>query len=281
MGAVVDISTRNPVYSSLDGSVVDMSTGVVFETIDADAAAYFTAAGITDATQKDAYNTMVLALKANNLYTKFYALYPFLGGSASSHKYNAIRPVDNDASFRLSFAGGWTHSSNGALPNGTTGYADTFLNANTTLSLNDAALHIYNGTDTAKNCVDMGVEVGANVTEIYARYAGTFYTFINNASSLCQVANTDSRGMYTSTRTASNLIKCIKNGVEQSVISNTVVSTVKPNAKIYIGAASVNNTASLFSDRSIRFAGITTGFTAAEAATLYTIIQTFQTTIRT
>ena len=279
MGAVVDISTRNPVYSSLDGSVVDMSTGVVFETIDADAAAFFTAAGITDATQKSAVNTLVTSLKSNSLWTKFNALYPFVGGSATSHKFNLINPADSNAAFRLSFMGGWTHSANGALPNGTTGYADTFLNVNTTLSLNDAALHIYNGTNTATNCIDIGAEVGANVTEVYARYTNTFYTFINNSSSLCQVANNDSRGFYTSTRTASNLIKCIKNGTEQTVISNTVASTSKPKATIFIGAANNGSSAILFADRSIRFAGVSSGFTAAEAATLYTIIQAYQTSL--
>lgn len=256
------------------GAIASSRSGLTVRT-----AAFIAATGISDATIISALNTMDLSLIANGLGSKFYALYPMVGGTSTTCKYNFMSAIDADSSFRLGFSGGWSFASTGATPNGSTGYADTFLNANTTLSLNDAALHIYNGTDTATNCVDMGVEVGANVTEIYVRYAGTFYTFINNASSLCQVANTDSRGMYTSTRTASNLIKCIKNGAEQSVISNTVVSTAKPNAKIYIGAASVNNTASLFSDRSIRFAGISSGFTAAESATLYTIIQTLQTSL--
>ena len=52
------------------------------------------------------------------------ALYPFVGGTATSHKFNLKDPRDLDAAFRLQFNGGWTHNSNGVTPNGTNGYAD-------------------------------------------------------------------------------------------------------------------------------------------------------------
>jgi hypothetical protein len=55
---------------------------------DSDAAAFFTSTGITNTTQKDAVNTLVLELKAESLWTKFIAIYPLVGGSATTHKYN-------------------------------------------------------------------------------------------------------------------------------------------------------------------------------------------------
>ena len=87
--------------------------------LDVDAQAFITATGITDATQITAVNNLVLGLKGNNIWTKMKAIYPMVGGTATTHKFNLKNPLDTDAAFRLVFSGGWTHSANGALPNGT------------------------------------------------------------------------------------------------------------------------------------------------------------------
>jgi hypothetical protein len=111
--------------------------------IDADAQAFLTAAAITDPTITSAIDTLVVQLKADGIWTKMKALYPFVGGTASTHKYNLKNPLDTDAAFRLTFSGGWTHSANGVQPNGTNGYADTFLIPSTQLSLNSTHIAGY------------------------------------------------------------------------------------------------------------------------------------------
>ena len=58
------------------------SGGVV--SYDSDAQAFFTASGITDLTQKNAVNQLVLDLKSNSLWTKIKALYPIVGGNANT-----------------------------------------------------------------------------------------------------------------------------------------------------------------------------------------------------
>jgi hypothetical protein len=85
--------------------------------VDPDAQAFITAAAITDPTQQTAINTLVVDLKGYGIWTKSKALYPFVGGTASQHKFNLKDPRDLDAAFRLVFTGGWTHSSNGILGN--------------------------------------------------------------------------------------------------------------------------------------------------------------------
>jgi hypothetical protein len=125
---------------------------------DADAQAFITAAGITDNTQKTAINTLVLSLKANNIWQKFKAIYPFVGGTATTHKFNLINPADTNAAYRLTFTGGWTHSSTGALPNGTNAYANTYLDTQNDLSLNSGHFSFYSRTNapTAAIRIDMG-----------------------------------------------------------------------------------------------------------------------------
>jgi hypothetical protein len=89
--------------------------------VDPDAQAFITAASITDPTQQSAINTLVVDLKGYSIWTKFKAIYPIVGGVASSHAVNLKTP----GTFNLSFATGVTHSANGMVSNGSTGYADT------------------------------------------------------------------------------------------------------------------------------------------------------------
>jgi hypothetical protein len=85
--------------------------------------------GITS-TVSAATITMFNSIWSNGLNTNMLAMYPFIGGTAGSHKFNGMNPLDTNGAYRLTFAGGWTHSANGALPNGTNAYANTFYNCN-------------------------------------------------------------------------------------------------------------------------------------------------------
>ena len=65
--------------------IIASSGGVTFDT---DAQAFITAASISDSTQQTAINTLVTDLKTYNIWSKMKALYPMVGGSASTHKWN-------------------------------------------------------------------------------------------------------------------------------------------------------------------------------------------------
>lgn len=250
---------------------------------DADAAAYFTAAGITDATQKSAYTTFVLALKANSLYTKFQALYPFLGGTATTHKYNAINPADTDAAFRLSFVGGWTHSANGALPNGTTGYADTFFTPNTHFaSANSSHLSLYSRTavnaahrdfacyvNADNPCMCIGSNAGPNIVS-------DSYNFNTNR---INASITNTQGLLINTRTSSIVHKAFRNATQAGSTVTTAVGAM-PTISLYLGGA--NQTAfgvGAYSTKEYAFASIGTGLSDADITTLYSLIQSFQTSL--
>jgi hypothetical protein len=97
---------------------------------DPDAQAFIDAAVITDDTQKAAINQLVLDLKSANIWTKMLAVYPFVGGSATSHKWNLKNPLDTNAAFRLVFSGGWTHNSLGIKMNNSNTEAETYVTSN-------------------------------------------------------------------------------------------------------------------------------------------------------
>jgi len=82
------------------------NSGPLFDT---DAQAFLTATGITDLTISNAINDLVVGLKADSLWTKYKAIYPCVGGTAFTHKFNLKDPRDLDAAFRLTYMMGLLH----------------------------------------------------------------------------------------------------------------------------------------------------------------------------
>jgi hypothetical protein len=248
----------------------------IFGGFDADAQAFITAAGITDNTQKTAINTLVVSLKGYNIWTKMKAIYPMVGGTSTTHKFNLKNPLDTNAAFRLVFAGGWTHSSTGAKPNGTNAYADTFLSPNTSLLLNDQHISYYtrtnsNGTEVEIGCVDNGT---APTTLLEIRTSGiTYASLATNAYTTYTDPN--SLGFYLGSRTASNLTRLFKNG--SNVASSTTVSTTNPIANIFLGVLNRSpQPVAYYSTKECAFSSIGDGLSVTEAANFYTAVQNFQ-----
>ena len=246
---------------------------------DADAQAFITASGLTGATNLTAINQLVVDLKTYGIWTKMKAIYPIIGGTATTHKFNLKNPLDTDAAFRLVFNGGWTHSSNGALPNGTNAYADTFLIPNTAYTVaTDAHMSFYSRTNVNLNSIDMGT------FDLFQAFQMNFWngsfsnqtrSVINNAINLGSV-DTNSLGFLIANRSGTT----VKNFKNSSIIaSGTNSVTAKTTTKIWIGAQNFNNTFNLPSSRQCAFASIGDGLTDIEAANFYTAVQNFQTTI--
>lgn len=246
--------------------------------IDPDAQAFITAASITDATQKTAINNLVVSLKGYGIWSKMKALYPFVGGTASTHKFNLKDPRDLDAAFRLVFNGGWTHSSTGATPNGTNGYADTFLKPATLLTTSSGHFSKYNRTnDLVSSKVD-GVFDG-NLNLFFQQNFSAGFFGIGDTSSLASYTPTDTRGLFVTTRNSINSLKVFRNSTQVAI--NTSTNTGLPNYNITIGARynGVLNSYQLYNSYQCAFASIGDGLSDTEAANFYTAVQAFQVTL--
>ena len=247
---------------------------------DADAQAFITATAITDTTQKSAINTLVLNLKSYGIWSKTKAIYPMVGGTATTHKYNLKDARDLDAAFRLSFIGGWTHSSTGALPNGTTGYADTFLNALTTLTNNNYHLSYYSRTQkTTGQEVDLGSNEFATVKMIALDqyYAGAGKAFVAGDYNTSVIVNADTNtlGMLVGSRTSQTSAKMFMNNVQKGSTLTLSNPNALPNSKFFFS----NYIANEYSSKQCAFASIGDGLTDTEASNFYTAVQAFNTTL--
>jgi len=247
--------------------------------VDPDAQAFITAAAITDPTQQAAINTLVVDLKGYNIWSKMKALYPFVGGTASAHKFNLKNPLDTDAAFRLVFNGGWTHSANGALPNGTNAYADTKLLSATSLSTNSSHLAAYSRTSTtnSSDCLMGNYEGdGIGAHRIHQDEPG-FYRCEN-----AQVYNNAGfnysfhSGFFINSRITGSQYKTYRNSSIISTKNLSTISFASAVKKIFLAAVNGQFGVSGYSQRQIAFSSIGDGLTDTEAANFYTAVQAFQ-----
>ena len=251
--------------------------------LDSDASAFITAAGLTDPTQKSAINTLVKDMKAAGLWTKMKAVYPMIGGTATSMKFNLKDPRDLDAAFRLTWSGGWTYSATGATPNGTNAYADTKFNQeNNWTSNTNASIGFYSRTDISNGGVDIGAltnsATATNGSSIYGRYGGNVIFCNLNSSGAQNEPNTSSLGFYITSRNASSQYKLYKFGT--TIINNTKFGGLSTNINknIYLCAANdatVGGAAS-YSSRQQAFAFIGDYITEQESFLFNQIVEKYQ-----
>jgi hypothetical protein len=246
---------------------------------DPDVIDFINATGITDATIISAVCTLTTSLKNNGLWNKMNAIYPMVGGSGFSHKFNLKNATDTNPAFRLLFSGGWVHSSGGALPNGVNAYANTLFNPLANSLQNSHHLSYYSRTNSNLSEVEMGsFNTSSNGSLIEIRTGNISYFRINNGVGSITFADTDSRAFYISNRTASNLINAWRNSTK-SVQSTTLISTTLSNVNYFIGAFSNSGVGNFYSRKQCAFASIGTGLTDTEAINFYNIVQAFQTTL--
>ena len=278
--------------SQLNNRILNSFSIPAGSSFDPDAQAFITAAGITDPTQQTAIDNLVIGLKADGLWTQMNAIYPFVGGTATTHKYNLKDPRDLDVAYRLIFNGGWTHSNNGALANGTNGYADTKLNAATVLSNASYNYSVYSRTQNFQfNSSFLGATYFLQPEDQPEEYYGNIFmlNYFGNTMNIHYTQDGDGYKIYNSSDTTgmfnvnndAGTISLYKNGNNQTLGDSSPDAVYLPNGNIYIAALNFIGQGSVgcFSNIQYAFSTIGSKLTNTQSANLYTRIQTFQTSL--
>lgn len=253
------------------------------QSYDPDAQAFFTASGLTGATELNAINQLVLDLKAANIWTKMKAIYPMVGGTAALHKWNLKNPLDTNAAFRLVFNGGWTHSNTGALPNGTNGYANTFFNLSTNFtSANKGSAGGYWRTAIPNGNYYFGVNdpVGGNNSRFWARHVGVPNKdhYAGGLTVLRDNTVTDFSGFSAMSRRSTTDMFAIKR--DGTYITLTTSITIGfSNRTLPFAALDSSGVYGSFSNSEIALGYISDDMTQAEMTSLRNAVITFQTTL--
>lgn len=249
---------------------------------DYDAELFISVTGITDATQQGAIRSLVTELKNENLWQKLQCIYPFIGGTAATHKYNLKNPQDSNGAFRLIFNGGWTHAATGVLPNGTNGYADThyrpfiltseidfhmMVNVRT-INTGSTRFHIGSGTTSPDRLTGLGrVSAGSRDVGCHGGLSAEYSP---------SVSLTPFAGSKIINTNGSRLARYFANGV---YVANEVLQT-RPlnNANVFIGALG-DTTAAFYDNVEMTFCTMGIGLTDTEALALHSAQLTFNTTL--
>lgn len=247
---------------------------------DRDALAFLEAAQIYNTNQQRAIVNLVRSLKRTGLWSKMKAIYPFIGGTATSHKWNLKDPQDTDAAFRLTFSGGWTHSSTGADPNGTNAWANTFLVPSSNLSQNSTHVSYYTREKRGAT-MPSGVQIGTTDASaarrifIQINLSGSTYIGINGTSPNDWVlfADTTETGYYIGYRNSSTSVRAQRNATQYN--QNVTSTGVSGNA-LYLAAYNSNGFTDFYNDQQVAFATIGDGLTDTEATNLYNIVDLYQ-----
>jgi len=242
--------------------------------LDPDAQAFLTATAITDPTISSAINTFVVSWKNYGLWTKSYALYPLVGGTSSTHKFNLKDPRDLDAAYRLGFNGGWTHSSTGILPNGVNAWANTFLVSQGTLGLNSTSFGVYSRTNNGtQNAPAIGNVTGAASGEcsLWLNFGNVAYLRVNSAT-ISNTSNFDSRGLFIANRVNSTQVQLQIRGTQTTFANISQNTYTNP---FQLGGVNPNN----FDNKELAFAFIMDGLTSQNMTDANTAIVAFQTAL--
>lgn len=250
---------------------------------DADAQAFFDAAGITDGTQKTAVNNLVIAFKASGVWDLCIAIWPMVGGSEAAHAVNLKNPGTFDLTFLADGAGAWTHSSNGADPSTFGAYAKTGIIPSTDLLLNDVHLSYYSRTDEIGVGLDWDFGASNGSTQelgmIIRRGGDTYFSIIYTESgSIITGTQSNSAGWFLNTRTTSTAHNFYKNA--SSFASNTSADVgTRPSVELYMEAINNNGVTAGYSNKECAFASAGSGISGAIATDMYNDIQDYQTAL--
>lgn len=185
--------------------ITSISFNLQAQTYDSDAQAFFTATGITNTIQKNAVNQLVLDIKAASLWSKMKVIYPFVGGTATTHKYNLKDPRDLDTAYRITWGGTVVHDSTGIKGNGTSGYGNTHFTLNKLYyrdpnnpNMDDMSWGwtIYNRSNTSsQTSVDMG-NGDWDAGYIFARISQNLYIRATSNNTALTATPSDASGLY-------------------------------------------------------------------------------------
>jgi hypothetical protein len=239
---------------------------------DSDAVAFITAASISSAPQKAAINTLVESLKAASLWTKFYAIYPFVGGSATAHA------QDLKATYDITWAGDPTHNANGVTGDATDARGDTGINLFSLGATNSVSGYVYSKTQTP---TDGGYFFGVNTATTrfaLARAGGNlgFHGPNSQTNSAWAEAASDFRKHFAINRSSSTSRQLYAGAVVSSA-TESVVSA--PDGQLRLLCRESVGSPANYTNANLAFAAFGSSLTEAEWTAFRAIIDTFQTAL--
>lgn len=254
---------------------------------------FLAATGITNSTIISALNDLAWTWENYGIWVRMHAVYPFVGGTAATHKYNMLDAQDTDAAYRLTFNGTWSHGSSGADPNGSTGWANTHISPSVvfnTTDLESFGVYITSATTDGVGSYVMGAYDGSNgaTCNMIIKRPSTLYlvgadyasgTSYRVASLISADSSYHPPGMYMGNQKGSHIDMYIKRSGSYDIITDKTASLglAKGSSPIALGARTTGASpaAGEYSTHTLGFAFIGIQQSDPIAVIIYNSIKTF------
>lgn len=238
--------------------------------IDAAALNFINAAGITDSAELTAINILVTSLKGAELWDKMEALYPFIGGTATTHKYNLKNPSKHE----INFPSGVSHNKNGVTMYSYSADMNTST-SDLTNNIKDIHIAVYiQNSIGLDNTKDIG-QINSSTTGICSMRA----SFSTSGTVYFDNGNESSGRIYSSVNSSKGFTLCNQLSGNESIHKNgskLVSKSYSPsNISTEFYLSGYYESAS-YNTRIYSMASIGYGLTDSEAATFYEIVQQYQ-----
>ena len=258
--------------------------------------AFLAATGISDATITSALQGLEADLTTYSLGSKMVALYPMVGGTSDTTKYNFM----DTSLYTITWSGTLVFASTGVnktIANFTSAYGIcSGLNPNAVLTVNGTHLSYYSRTQIT------GIQIDAQGGQLYPVEIGTgwggnrfelevcsgpdsaFWSrqYSEGANMIKNNGQTTTTGFYISTRTSSTDFRTFRNSSQIGSVNSATQSDTFSGATGNICILGESNSSSVGAGGTVRecaFASIGSGLSPTDASNLYTIVQAFQTTL--
>ena len=254
-------------------------TPIVF---DSGATAYLnavvTAGGTVNFTMSAATNTFYSTIRSAGILSKMYRMYPYIGGTANSHAVEGVNPSVNSGTFN----GGWTHSVSGATPNGTNGYMTQSPTIAPSISSTFGFGTYVNEPSGVKTIMgsysqpDGGGPIGFAAITLSTTNPSIWSAGSNdNLANVGALTSVRTQGYFAVSRINDTSIVTKQNTDTLNVTINKILDTQEQ----LIGARSDNGVPSDFFNKRLAFVFQAQNLSSAELDTLYTAVQTYQTSL--
>lgn len=229
---------------------------------DADAVAFFTAAGVTDPSRKSAYNAFVVGCKSDGTWTALPAMWPFEGLTGASQS------KDLKGAYNITWSGTPTHDASGVTGNpGASAYGNTGLAPSAFGSSSSQFLYVYNKTTTpTSGGYLMSAQTGGvGYSFIYHYNTGTAYlrygaNELNTASTFFAPSPNFLGHIYLNMTDATNTVAW-HNSTSTSYANTPVGRATTP---LFLLAQNFNGSASNYSNANLGFAAAGPSMTSGQ-----------------
>jgi len=250
-------------FTSLAG-LTDITGQGGGSSFDPDAEAYFTAAGITDTTEKDAVNQLVLDLKGegsttnnSDVWSSSIGIYPVSPTSLTASTFNLKNLAKNITWFNSP-----THSSLGITGNGIDMYGDAGINILNDIGSNNFGLYVEVDSQNTSSQSEIGANKssspydGGLILPFYAggaRDASAVGEFVFGGNA--QVDRTGLLGVQYNTTLG--VTERNRNGIKYSSTATPI--GIAQNLNIFLMCRNFGGSGALFTNKTHSFYGITNG----------------------